>query len=67
VAARLAAAVERRSPTVCVPGWLRAAQATRAVLPPLVTAIARREIPRIAADSSPEPTGLLGSGGHRVL
>lgn len=64
VAARLVTAVERRSRAVYVPGWLRAAQLGRAAIPPLVTAVSRRELPRLAARHPFESTGLLGPGGR---
>lgn len=60
VARRLADAVERRSATVYVPGWLRALQAVRAGLPPLVARYSRQELMRSEFSS----TGLLGPGGR---
>ncbi|MEV0522196.1 SDR family oxidoreductase [Streptomyces sp. NPDC050439] len=60
VARCLADAVERRSATVYVPGWLRALQAVRAGLPPLVTRYSRQELMRSEFSS----TGLLGPGGR---
>ncbi|WP_285737374.1 SDR family oxidoreductase [Kitasatospora phosalacinea] len=67
VAARLVRAVERRSPAVYVPGWLRAVQPVRAALPPLVTRLSRTEVPRIAAHHPFRPTGLLGAGGRDAV
>lgn len=67
VAGRLAEAVERRRPTVYVPGWLRAAQLVRAAMPPVVTAFSRWKLPRLAAAEPFEPTGLLGAGGRAAL
>lgn len=64
VAARLVTAVERRSPTVYTPSWLRLAQPVRPVLPPLVTWISRRELPRLAERVRFDATGLLGTGGR---
>ncbi|MCW7984313.1 SDR family oxidoreductase [Streptomyces sp. WAC01526] len=64
VAARLVTAVERRSPTVYAPSWLRLAQPVRPVLPPLVTWISRRELPRLAERVRFDATGLLGTGGR---
>ncbi|MCX4635145.1 SDR family oxidoreductase [Streptomyces platensis] len=64
VAARLAIAVERRSTAVYVPTWLRAAQLVRAALPAVVTQVSRRELPRLAARTPFEATGLLGAGGR---
>ncbi|MEV6780958.1 SDR family oxidoreductase [Streptomyces sp. NPDC051098] len=60
VAARLVTAVERRSPTVYAPAWLRCVQAVRAALPGPVTHLARRSL-----TSSPfTATGPLGAGGR---
>ncbi|MGX1274330.1 SDR family oxidoreductase [Streptomyces phaeoluteigriseus] len=64
VAERLIRAVERRRPTVYVPSWLRSAQLVRAAMPPVVTMLSRRELPRLAAAHPFEPTGLLGAGGR---
>ncbi|MFI5520666.1 SDR family oxidoreductase [Streptomyces platensis] len=64
VAARLATAVERRSTAVYAPAWLRTVQAVRAALPIVVTHFSRRELPRLAARTSFEATGLLGAGGR---
>lgn len=64
VAARAVRAVERRSPTVYVPAWLRATQAVRAAMPPVVTYVARRKLPRLQRENVFEPTGLLGAGGQ---
>ncbi|MEV2253276.1 SDR family oxidoreductase [Streptomyces sp. NPDC050147] len=60
VARCLVDAIERRSATVYVPGWLRALQAVRAGLPPLVSKYSRQELMR----SEFSPTGLLGPGGR---
>ncbi len=62
VAARVVRAVERRSPALYVPGWLRAVQPVRAALPPLVTRLSRTELPRISAHHDFDATGLLGAG-----
>ncbi|MGW3324756.1 SDR family oxidoreductase [Streptomyces virginiae] len=64
VADRLASAVEGRAASVYMPAWLRAVQPVRAVLPPLVTRIARSELPRLERTQPFEATGLLGVGGH---
>ncbi|MGW3014098.1 SDR family oxidoreductase [Streptomyces sp. NPDC001219] len=64
VATRLATAVERRATAVYVPTWLRAAQLVRAALPLVVTQLSRRELPRLAARTPFEATGLLGAGGR---
>ncbi|GAA2492360.1 SDR family oxidoreductase [Streptomyces gobitricini] len=63
VAGRLVRAVERRRPVVYVPSWLRATQLVRAAMPPVVTMLSRRELPRLAAARPFEATGLLGPGG----
>lgn len=60
VAARLVDGIERRSATVYVPGWLKAVQAVRAGLPPLVARYSRQELTRSEFTS----TGLLGPGGR---
>jgi short-subunit dehydrogenase len=64
VAAHMVAAIERRAATVYAPPWLRLAQPVRPLLPPLVTWLARRELPRLAERTRFEATGLLGAGGH---
>ncbi|MGW7064883.1 SDR family oxidoreductase [Streptomyces sp. NPDC054904] len=64
VADRLAGAVERRATSVYMPAWLRAVQSVRACLPPLVTHIARTELPRLERTQAFKATGLLGAGGH---
>ncbi|MFF5899727.1 SDR family oxidoreductase [Streptomyces argenteolus] len=60
VADVLVGAVERRAPTVYVPGWLRGVQAVRALLPGVVARVARQELMRSEFTS----TGLLGAGGR---
>ncbi|MGW8065239.1 SDR family oxidoreductase [Streptomyces ziwulingensis] len=62
VADRLVTAVERRRPSVYVPGWLRSTQLVRAAMPPVVTWLSRRELPRLAASEPFAATGLLGRG-----
>ncbi len=47
-----------------IPAWLRAVQAVRAALPPVVTWISRRELPRLERESDLAATGPLGAGGH---
>ncbi|MFD9337819.1 SDR family oxidoreductase [Streptomyces sp. NPDC060028] len=64
VADRLAAAAERRRAYVYVPAWLRALQPVRAFIPPVVTHIARTELPRLDRTQPIEATGLLGAGGR---
>ncbi|KYK14554.1 MULTISPECIES: SDR family oxidoreductase [Streptomyces] len=63
VARRLVAAVERRGASVYVPRWLRSTQLVRAAMPPVVTWLSRRELPRLAAAEPFSATGLLGAGG----
>ncbi|MFF2217120.1 SDR family oxidoreductase [Streptomyces antibioticus] len=63
VADRLAHAVERRRTAVYVPGWLRAVQATRAALPPVVLRVSRHVLPGLEAEEPLPPTGPLGAGG----
>ncbi|MEW2070822.1 SDR family oxidoreductase [Streptomyces sp. NPDC007346] len=60
VARRVVTAVERRSHSVYVPGWLRCVQAVRAALPGPVARLTRRELIR----SQFTGTGLLGAGGR---
>lgn len=60
VAERLVGGVERRAPTIYVPGWLRSVQAVRPLLPPLVTRYSQRSLTRLRF----APTGLLGAGGR---
>ncbi|MFE2050594.1 SDR family oxidoreductase [Streptomyces sp. NPDC059459] len=64
VAGRLVDAVERRRPSVYVPGWLRSTQLVRAAMPPVVTWLSRRELPRLASDEPFSATGLLGAAGR---
>ncbi|MEU6486872.1 SDR family oxidoreductase [Streptomyces sp. NPDC046887] len=64
VAERMVRAVERRRPAVYLPSWLRATQLVRAAMPPVVTALCRRELPRLAAAEPFRATGLLGTGGR---
>ncbi|WP_406865541.1 SDR family oxidoreductase [Streptomyces sp. HUAS MG47] len=64
VAEHLADAVDRRRASVYVPAWLRAVQPVRALLPPIVTHLARTELPRLERTEQLEATGLLGAGGR---
>ncbi|MGK9465204.1 SDR family oxidoreductase (plasmid) [Streptomyces sp. G6] len=64
VAERLVSAVERRRASVYVPRWLRSTQPVRAAMPPVVTWLSRRELPRLAAAEPFSATGLLGAGGR---
>ncbi|MFF5156846.1 SDR family oxidoreductase [Streptomyces sp. NPDC000348] len=64
VADRLVRAVERRRPSVYVPRWLRGTQLVRAAMPPVVTSLSRRELPRLSAREPFSATGLLGAGGR---
>ncbi|MFI0788890.1 SDR family oxidoreductase [Streptomyces lydicus] len=67
VAGRLISAIERRRPAVYMPSWLRATQLVRAAMPPVVTMLSRRELPRLASSEPFEATGLLGAGGRAAL
>ncbi|MFD8275146.1 SDR family oxidoreductase [Streptomyces flaveolus] len=64
VAARLVRAVERRSTSVYVPGWLRLAQLARPALPSAVMRVSRRELPGLEAAGDMTATGPLGAGGR---
>lgn len=64
VAARLVTAVEHRRASVYVPRWLRSTQLVRAAMPPVVTWLSRRELPRLATAEPFSATGLLGVGGR---
>ncbi|MER5973214.1 SDR family oxidoreductase [Streptomyces sp. NPDC002055] len=64
VADRLVTAIERRRPSVYVPRWLRSVQIARAAMPPVVTMLSRRELPRLAAAEPFRATGMLGPGGR---
>ncbi|MGW2590712.1 SDR family oxidoreductase [Streptomyces sp. NPDC001515] len=60
VARRVVDGVERRTPAVYVPRWLRIVQPVRAALPGTVTRLALRKVARSRFGS----TGLLGPGGR---
>ncbi|BFO16384.1 hypothetical protein SHKM778_27720 [Streptomyces sp. KM77-8] len=64
VAGRLVSTIERRRAAVYVPRWLRSTQFVRAAMPPVVTWLSRRELPRLAAAEPFSATGLLGAGGR---
>ncbi|MFF8835871.1 short-chain dehydrogenase/reductase [Streptomyces sp. NPDC015130] len=64
VAERLTTAVDRRQTSVYVPAWLRAVQAVRACVPPVVTRDARAWLPGLEREERFEATGLLGAGGR---
>lgn len=64
VATRLVTAVERRRASVYVPRWLRSIQLVRGAMPPVVTWLSRRELPRLAEAEPFSATGLLGAGGR---
>ncbi|MFD5876626.1 SDR family oxidoreductase [Streptomyces sp. NPDC060322] len=64
VALRMVRAAERRRAAVYAPGWLRATQLVRAAMPPVVTALSKREVPRLERKARFEATGLLGAGGR---
>ncbi|MGW0564613.1 SDR family oxidoreductase [Streptomyces sp. NPDC003016] len=67
VAARMARAIERRSAAVYAPAWLRATQVVRAAMPPVVTLLSKRELPRLQRSTAFAATGLLGAGGSADL
>ncbi|MFJ1589301.1 SDR family oxidoreductase [Kitasatospora albolonga] len=60
MARRVVTAVERRAPSVYVPGWLRGSQWVRGVLPGMITQVSRRKL----THSRYTATGLLGAGGR---
>lgn len=64
VAGWLVRGIERRSPTVYAPPWLRLAQPVRPLLPSVVTWVSRRQLPRLEERARFEATGLLGAGGQ---
>ncbi|MFF9853337.1 SDR family oxidoreductase [Streptomyces litmocidini] len=64
VSAWLARGVDRRSPSVYAPPWLRLAQAARPFFPLAVDLLSRRELPRLMSESTFDQTGLLGPGGR---
>ncbi|MFF0559651.1 SDR family oxidoreductase [Streptomyces sp. NPDC004266] len=64
VSAWLARGIDRRSPSVYAPPWLRLAQAGRPLFPLAVDLLSRRELPRLMRESAFEQTGLLGPGGR---
>ncbi|MFJ3808577.1 SDR family oxidoreductase [Streptomyces sp. NPDC090073] len=64
VVGRLVRGLERRRTAVYAPPWLRLVQPVRAVLPPLVLRLSRRELARLEAGEPLLPTGLLGAGGE---
>ncbi|MFJ7147206.1 SDR family oxidoreductase [Streptomyces sp. NPDC100445] len=63
VAGRIVRGLERRRTAVYAPPWLRLVQPVRAFLPPVVLRATRRHLPRLEAEDSLRPTGLLGGGG----
>ncbi|MGW8888108.1 SDR family oxidoreductase [Streptomyces sp. NPDC055749] len=67
VAERMVRAVERRSAAVYAPAWLRATQVVRGAMPPVVTLLSKRELPRLERRTSFAATGLLGAGGRADL
>ncbi|MFE5960995.1 SDR family oxidoreductase [Streptomyces rubiginosohelvolus] len=60
MARRVVTSVERRAPSVYVPGWLRSGQLIRGVLPGAITRVSRRKL----THSRYAATGLLGAGGR---
>ncbi|MFH9982029.1 SDR family oxidoreductase [Streptomyces sp. NPDC017179] len=64
VAARLVRAVERRRGAVYVPSWLRALQAVRSALPPVVLRVSRHALLHLDTGRPLRATGPLGAGGR---
>ncbi|MFG2891134.1 SDR family oxidoreductase [Streptomyces sp. NPDC048248] len=64
VAGCMVRAAERRSAAVYVPVWLRATQLVRGAMPPVVTLLSKRELPRLQRRTAFATTGLLGAGGR---
>ncbi|MYS23207.1 Short-chain dehydrogenase [Streptomyces sp. DvalAA-14] len=64
VATWLVHAVERRSPTVYAPPWLRVAQPLRPLFPYVVARVARRSLARMSAAELHRVSGVLGTGGR---
>lgn len=64
VAAWLARGIERRSPTVYTPPWLRIAQPLRPLFPHLVARAARRSLTGSAAAELRAANAVLGAGGR---
>lgn len=60
MARRVVTSVERRAPSVYVPGWLRSSQLVRGGLPGMIAWVSRRKL----TDSRYTATGLLGTGGR---
>ncbi|MFH9241684.1 SDR family oxidoreductase [Streptomyces anulatus] len=60
MAHRVGASVERRAPSVYVPGWLWGSQIVRAGFPVAITRLSRRKL----THSRYSATGLLGAGGR---
>ncbi|MFG2768060.1 SDR family oxidoreductase [Streptomyces rubiginosohelvolus] len=60
MAHRVVMSVERRAPSVYVPGWLRTSQMVRGGLPEVIAYVSRRKL----THSPYTPTGLLGAGGQ---
>ncbi|MFH9125599.1 SDR family oxidoreductase [Streptomyces globisporus] len=60
MARHVVTAVERRTPSVYVPGWLRGSQLVRGVLPGIITRVSRKKL----THSHFTATGLLGAGGR---
>ncbi|MFF7329826.1 short-chain dehydrogenase/reductase [Streptomyces sp. NPDC008150] len=63
VAGRLARGIERRRASIYAPGWLRAVQPLRPVLPVVVGRVSARHLSG-TADRQLEETGVLGEGGQ---
>jgi NAD(P)-dependent dehydrogenase (short-subunit alcohol dehydrogenase family) len=64
IAVRLVHGLEHRRTAMYVPPWLRLLQPVRAGMPPVVTRVCRRELPRMEAGTAFRATGPLGAGGR---
>nr|WP_073500737.1 SDR family oxidoreductase [Actinacidiphila paucisporea] len=64
VAELLVRGIERRSPTLYAPPWLRLAQPLRPLFPHLVAWAARRSFARMSPAEFHAAAGVLGAGGH---
>ncbi|WP_212914824.1 SDR family oxidoreductase [Streptomyces sp. TS71-3] len=61
---RLVAGIERRSAHVYGQWWLRGMQPVRGMLPPIISAIGRREMRRVDSRMPAVGRGLVGAGGQ---
>ncbi|CAG6390544.1 SDR family oxidoreductase [Streptomyces cocklensis] len=64
VAELLVRGIERRSPTVYAPPWLRLTQPLRPLFPHLVARASRRSFARMSPAELHAAAGVLGAGGH---